>query len=416
MSARGFGAGALLALGALLLPGAVVAHWATTQLLDAERFVASLAPLADDPAVQDLVIEEVSALVDEEVDISGVTSDLLTQLGGALDLGPRAEAALELLSEPVAAGVRSLVTDVVGDVVRSPAFSAAWETSLELAHREAIGLLSGSPESLLQADADGTLSLPLAPVVSSVREALVERGVPFAAAIPDSDRTVVIAQVDSLPAARAVFQVGTGIGVWLPWVTAGILLGALLLSGRRQATLRTAGVVILVMVGLLAIGAWIARTALAAYVGPQSADVTDAILEATIGQAAPAVLAIATIALLAIAVGWWLGASPRAGRARASASGILARAGASGPLPGWSTESRLVAWLRLHRRAAIAIAVGVGALPALLAQSLSVTTVLLGALLSIVLLAAIETLRGGTADEGVDELVRSGVRAANIPA
>lgn len=416
MSARGFGAGALLAIGALLLPGAVVAHWATTQLLDAERFVASLAPLADDPAVQDLIIEEVSVLVDEEVDISGVTSDLLTQLGGALDLGPRAEEALELLSEPVAAGVRSLVTDVVGDVVRSPAFSAAWESSLELAHREAIGLLSGSPESLLQADEDGTLSIPLGPVVASVREALVEKGVPFAAAIPDSDRTVEIAQVDSLPAARAVFQVGTGIGAWLPWVTGGILLGALVLSGRRQATLRTAGVVILLVVGLLALGAWIARTALAAYVGPESADVTDSILEATIGQAAPAVIAIATIALLAIVVGWWLGPSPRAGRARASASEILARAGASGPLPQWSTESRLVAWLRGHRRAAVAIAVGIGLLPALLAQSLSVTTVLVGALLALLLIAVIEALRGGSGDERLEEVERSDVREANIPA
>jgi len=64
MRGRRVAAAALAALGLLLLPGAVMAHWATTQLVETERLVAALGPLADDPAVQDRIEERMRAMLE----------------------------------------------------------------------------------------------------------------------------------------------------------------------------------------------------------------------------------------------------------------------------------------------------------------------------------------------------------------
>jgi hypothetical protein len=285
MRGRRIAAGALATLALLLLPAAIMAHWATVQLAQTERFVAALAPLAENPAVQDRIIVEVTALVDDQLDISSVTADLLSGLGEALALGPRAQDALGLVSEPIAAGIRALVEDVVGEVVRSPAFASAWAGSVEVLHAQSIRLLAGDPDSLLALDRDGTLSLPLGPIVAEVRAALVAQGVPFAAAIPEVDRAIVIAEVPNLALARVVYQVGISIGTWLPWICAGLLVGALLLSRRRPRMLSTLGVLAAVVTGLLAIGFAVGRTALTALVEPASSTFVGVVYDAVLGYA-----------------------------------------------------------------------------------------------------------------------------------
>lgn len=388
MRARRVAAAALATIGLLLLPGAVMANWATTQLVDTDRFVASLTPLADNPAVQDRVIAEVTALVDEQIDIDAVTTELLDGLGEALELGPRARAALGLVSAPIAAGVRSLVADVVTEVVRSPAFSAAWERSVTVLHSQSIRLLSGSPDSLLTLDRDGTLSLPLGPIVADVRAALVEQGVPFARAIPDIDRAIVLAEVPNLALARVIFQVGMTVGLWLPWITAGLLVAAVLLAPRRPATLRTLGVLALAVSLVLVVGFSLARTAIAAYVGPDASALAAAVYDAMTGYALATLLALVALSAVVALVGWWLGASGLATRSRtALARGLAAGRTALGIAP-----NPVGAALHDNRRLIRLGLVVLAALPTLLLPPLTVSTVLASALLAAGLLVVLELL------------------------
>lgn len=388
MRGRAVAAGALATIGLLLLPGAVMANWATTQLLETERFVTALAPLADDPVVQDRIIAEVTALVDERVDIDAVTAELLGGLGEALELGPRARAALDLVSAPIAAGVRSLVADVVTEVVRSDAFSAAWERSVTVLHTQTIRLLSGADDSLLALDRDGTLSLPLGPIVADVRDALVEQGVPFAAAIPDIDRAIVLAELPNLALARVIFQVGMTIGVWLPWITGALLVAAVLLAPRRPRTLRALGLVALGVTVALAVGFSLARTAIAAYVGPDSSAFAATVFDAMTSYAISTILGLVALSVVIVVVGWWLGSSGLAGRARgAVAAGLASARTALGIGPGPVGTA-----LHAHRRAIRVGLVALAALPALLLPPLSVLTVLACALLAAGLIVALELL------------------------
>lgn len=391
MRGRRIAAGALATLGLLLVPAAVMAHWATVQLVETERFVATLAPLADDPVVQDRIIIEVSSLVDEQVDISAVTAELLSGLGEALELGDRARDALDLVSEPIAAGVRALVEDVVGEVVRSPAFSAAWASSVELLHRQTILLLSGSPDSSLELDRDGTLRLPLGPIVADVRAALIAEGVPFAAAIPATDRSIVIAEVPNLALARVVFQLGVTVGTWLPWITAGLLIGALLLAPRRPAMLRTLGVLAVVVTGLIAIGFALARTALTAYVGPESSAIAGVLYDAVLGYAVSTITALVAAAALAGLVGWWLGASPTATRWRIALAAQFAAARSARERSGVSLGGVGVL-LHRHREPVQYALLALAAVPALVNPPLSVLSVLASAALGAGLLVLLEVL------------------------
>ena len=72
--------------------------------------------------MQDYIGDQVTAAIEEQVDIPALTSDVFDGIR-ALDLPPRAEQALGLLEGPATQGLQSLVSDIVDRVVTSPAFA-----------------------------------------------------------------------------------------------------------------------------------------------------------------------------------------------------------------------------------------------------------------------------------------------------
>ena len=124
---------ALILVGVLLAPVAVVTSWARWTLTDTDRFVATYAPLSRSPEVRAYVVDQTMQAVDAQVDIDGLTQQLMDGLI-ALGTGPRATVALQTLRSTAADGLRSLIRDGVTDVVSSDQFDAAWAESLRLAH------------------------------------------------------------------------------------------------------------------------------------------------------------------------------------------------------------------------------------------------------------------------------------------
>jgi len=67
-------------------------------------FVATLAPLAHDPQVQGLVIDQTVGPIDDKVNYDQITGDVIDGIAG-LRLPPRALSALGLLKQPAADGL-----------------------------------------------------------------------------------------------------------------------------------------------------------------------------------------------------------------------------------------------------------------------------------------------------------------------
>src|SRR5687768_9183300 len=85
---RAFFAALLITVGALLAPVSVIAYWTKGYINDTDRFASSLAPLAEDPAVQAYLVDEIVTVVNDNVDIAGITKDLFDGLA-TLNLPPQ---------------------------------------------------------------------------------------------------------------------------------------------------------------------------------------------------------------------------------------------------------------------------------------------------------------------------------------
>jgi hypothetical protein len=315
---RSWFAGVLLTLGVLLAPSAVIAHWATVEVTNTQQFVDTLGPLVKDPAVQALIVDEVTGLIDDQVDISNVTDSLLTGLGDALNLPDAAKEALGLVSGPVASGVTSLIRNVVANVVASDAFEEAWTKTLTLTQTQVIALLEGDPNSMLTLDNDGTISLPLKPLIQDVKAALIDQGVSFASAIPEIDTSVVIAKVPELALARVIYQIGIGVGMWLPWVVLGLLAGGVAVANRRPRALLGASIAMGVVMAILALSLGTGGIVIAASIDPSFADAAGVVYAALVTYVLQIVAALITLALVLGFTGWAFGESVTAGKLRAN--------------------------------------------------------------------------------------------------
>jgi hypothetical protein len=224
---------ALITLGALLAPVAVVASWARVALTDTDRFVAAYAGLAEDPQIQAYITDQTLVVINEQVDIPQITTNVID---GITDLGtgPAATQALQLLKGPAASGVESLVRSGITTFVASDAFADVWESALRLSHTQLVSLMANDPDAAVTVGSRGEIGIQLGPIVDAVKVALVDQGIDLANQIPAVDRTIVVAQSDALPSVQLGYGLAIAVGTWLPWVAI-VLLAAGVLVARRRA-------------------------------------------------------------------------------------------------------------------------------------------------------------------------------------
>ncbi|MFB2583314.1 hypothetical protein [Herbiconiux liukaitaii] len=313
---------ALVLLGLLLAPVAVGAHWVGGQLSSTDTFVATFAPLAEDEAVKSLVVTEVMAAVDRQVDFRTTTGQAFDAIAG-LGLPPTASAALQALEEPAALGLRSLATSVVTDVVDSDAFGGLWREALRVSHEQVAAALLGEPGSALTISSSGELAVQLAPVLDAVKAAMVEQGLGFAAAIPSVDVSVVVAQSDGLARAALVFGLVVAVGAWLPWVALVLLAAGVLIAHRRLVVLFRAALALGAAMVLLGIAVRIGQVVLVASIAPgyEAVDAVAAIYEAAISPLVAGTVIVGVLAFSAAVIAWIPGPS----RPATSVRGVVRR-------------------------------------------------------------------------------------------
>jgi len=73
-------AGLLVVIGCVLAPLSAVAVWTRNQVIDTDRYVATVSPLARDPAIQAAVADQITAKVFSYIDVQGLTSQALDAL------------------------------------------------------------------------------------------------------------------------------------------------------------------------------------------------------------------------------------------------------------------------------------------------------------------------------------------------
>lgn len=254
---RGWGwtllATALITLGALLSPVAVVSVWAHHGLSDTNRFVDTLGPLADEPAIQDLIATEATMAIESRLNIDQLANDLFSGLD-ELDLNPRARAALGLLEAPAVAGVKGVIHNAVTDFVESDAFSRIWRETLTITHTQFVNTATGQADAAIAVGENQEISLQLGPIVQAVKERLIADGFALAERIPAVSRSVVIAESTSAERYLALYRLMVALGIWLPWVTLLLLAAGVFVARRRVVALAWAAGAVLLTIVLVASG------------------------------------------------------------------------------------------------------------------------------------------------------------------
>jgi hypothetical protein len=189
----------LVVLSVLTFAAAVPGVWAKRTLLDTDRYVATVAPLAENPAMQEYVARTVTTEVFEALDVEGRLS---TALG---DRAPR----LAFLAGPITSAVQGFVQTKVQALVASDAFTTFWTEANRFAHAQVLAVLEGNGDSLKVSGDQVVLNLlPLVnqglAAVASVAGQLVGRQI-----------TLPEITTDEVPSAAAA-KIEAALGVDLP--------------------------------------------------------------------------------------------------------------------------------------------------------------------------------------------------------
>lgn len=344
---------------ALLVPVSIVSAWTRVQLVDEDAFVSTLAPLSADPAVQALIVDETMEAITDQVDFDALTAEVFTAVTD-LGLPPRAASALELLQQPAAAGLESLVQTTVTRVVASDAFTDVWATTTRAAHRALTAAATSDGGGLVVRTDDG-VGIQLGAVVERVKGNLQDRGIGVASLIPAVDRVIILGDGQNLTLLRTGYAAAAVAGWWLPLVTLALFGLGILLARRRSVAVLGTGVALALGAGSLAAGFAVGGAGIGAVA--QNAGLSPSALEVIyaqmIGAMAHSAAVLALLGALVAVAGWMLGRSRPARGLRAA--GGRAGASARARVAAWGVDTgRFGRWLGT-RRVLVRVLLAVGA-------------------------------------------------------
>ncbi|MFD0409751.1 hypothetical protein [Kitasatospora sp. NPDC127116] len=296
---RSFLAALLIVLACALTPLGALALWARSEISDTDRYLATMAPLAEDPRIKAAVTDRVTAEIMKKLPLDSLLDGL------APDDRPKLGALLGGIGQALDDGLGSLVHAQVERLVNSDAFVTLWTDVNRDAHAAVEKMVTGQGGGAVEVH-DDTVVLDLAPVIARVKSALVEQGLPLASRIPEIHTSYPLVRSDALPEVRTTLRVLDLAGFWVPVLAGACALGGVLLATRRRravvaTALGMAGGALLLGIGLSAFRA--------VYLDRLPADVDQAaaraVYDALVRYLRSAVRVVVTLGLL-VALGAWV--------------------------------------------------------------------------------------------------------------
>ncbi|MCW2549529.1 MAG: hypothetical protein JWN96_3989 [Mycobacterium sp.] len=239
----------LMTIGAVLATASVPAIWGRNLVLNTDRYVETMAPLASNPGIQAGVVKAIDKQFDANVDISSLARDALP-------------ARADQLAGPLQSAAESLVNTVTTRFVQSPAFATLWTGINRAAHTQVVAILTGkASDNKAVTIKNDVVVLNLAPIVEQVKKQLVAAGLTVASKVPVAGATFEIAQVKGVDNARALVRLLDRVARWLPLLALLFLVSAVVISRRRRRSTVIAGASVAAGMVVIAVALAIVRTA-----------------------------------------------------------------------------------------------------------------------------------------------------------
>lgn len=203
----------LVLLATVVAPFVIATSWLNAKVEDRQEYVATVAPLANDSEVREVLADAV------------------------------ATGAVAALQQYVPIGLPTAVGEwaqrAATEVVESPEFPTFWRTANEDLHAQVLDVLE-DPD----ASPDGKLTVDAGPLLAQVLLVLEERGIPVSL-LPTISLDVPVAPRAELVDAGGTYRAANGVARLLPIVWAGLVVLAILVAAGWRGRLRIAGLALL---------------------------------------------------------------------------------------------------------------------------------------------------------------------------
>ncbi|MFD9305672.1 hypothetical protein ACFWCB_23970 [Streptomyces sp. NPDC060048] len=310
----------LVILAAFLSVLSVVAVWTNSMVEDTDRYVDTVAPLAQDPAVQTAVTNRATTVILEKIDVK----ELVGELSAAAKQEGAPPAAAKLigqLSGPIENGLKELVNSTVRRIVSSSAFETLWTDANRVAHRSLDKALTGEGGGAVTLKGD-QVAIDVGPIIDRAKDELVKSGFERAASIPEVHTDFVVFSSDELAKVKTYTRILQILGSWLPVVTVLIAAAAVFLAAHRRRVLVTTALAVAFGMLVLGVSLTVFRGIYLDRLPPEvSQDAAAAVFDALVKFLRATIRAVAAVALVTACAAFLTGPSRAAVTIRQACSG-----------------------------------------------------------------------------------------------
>ncbi len=227
--ARRIIAALLIVVASLLAPFAVGGLWAQQTLTETDAFTETLAPLVDDPLVQQTVSTEVTDAIVGAVDAEARAEKLLGDLSGPLADLRSSTSADSVIAAAIASGVNNAIASGVDSYVQSDQFGQGWTALTTVLHEEFVKLLERDTTDAALMLQDGQVVLNTSNALEQIQAQLADRGLTFAAELDIPGRDIVLADAPNLQLVSDALAIFIPVATWLWAVVLLMFLAGILL-------------------------------------------------------------------------------------------------------------------------------------------------------------------------------------------
>jgi hypothetical protein len=373
---RRFLVGFLVVLSVIFVPLAGLSVWVRNLVLDTDRYVDTVAPLARNQAVTNLVADRLTTRLFREVDVEAEAKDALPERA-------------QFLAGPISTGVETFVREAATRVLASEQFATIWEDANRRAHDLVVEALTGEGKNV--AIENGNVVLNLSAVIDEVVKRLDERGVTVFDSLAKDQKNLKVTLFDAeqLEQARSAVHLLDRLRIVLVVLVFVFLGVALILSGNRRRSLIRWGIGIVIAMaitaGLLALGRSV-------YLGiARDRDAAAAAFDIIVRNLRNGIRVIALVGIIVALAAFLSGPSRVAVRIRRGSRDLIGRLGREADEAGWDAGPVGV-WVGAHKMALRIAGVAVAVLVLFSLNKPTPLSLLVLVLLLLVYLAVIEFL------------------------
>jgi hypothetical protein len=235
---RNSGAGVLIVIGVLLFSISIAALWLNRTVMDENRWVETMAPLAQDVAIQDYVANSASNAIFSAIDIQTYVDQALASL----------PAPAKILSAPITGAIQNFVKDAAFKFVRSPQFPELWNKMNRIAHKAFIASITQTSGQVIN-NQNGKIILDTSVLSTEIKKVLSDRGLTFVNNInlPVAKQQIVLYDSPALAQFGVLIRWMNTMAYVLPILTLLLLGGGVAVAANRRKAVLWMGIGIVVV-------------------------------------------------------------------------------------------------------------------------------------------------------------------------